>query len=86
MGQPKCKDCNKHYVDCNCVKHPDVSESDSNALLYFVYAEKDPRCSCCQWEYIFCEYEEEAEAREAAKKHEKDGYYVHIIKGTELEI
>jgi hypothetical protein len=33
MTQPNCRDCNKHYIDCDCIKKGNGSESASTGLL-----------------------------------------------------
>ena len=56
--------------------------------MYFVYGERDPRCSCCPWDYAFDEFgdHEKAAAMRDAAQLQFDGYDVRIVIGVELQL
>lgn len=53
---------------------------------YFVYAEYDPGCSCCRWEYKYEEFEKFEDAKKFVKELKAKGFSVTLIKGTEVYV
>jgi len=41
MGQPKCVDCNKHYIDCECVKTAGISTSSPTGQVDSIVMSKN---------------------------------------------
>jgi len=57
-------------------------------LSYFVYCEKDPHCSCCDWEYSNSEFDinDVEKMKNYVSNCESEGYSVTVILGEEVEL
>ena len=54
--------------------------------MFFIFAYKDPQCSCCSWEYIFESNETLEEAQECAANLDVKGFSTTLIEGKKLSI
>ncbi len=53
-------------------------------ILYYVFGEKNPHCSCCAWEHHKSEHETRDGALGKSKDLEDDGYTVWMIHGKDI--